>query len=54
MKTTLLVVSAGAVIAIGLRLFGVLPATTLIPGILLGVAMIVMMLYVVAESDRKY
>ena len=54
MKTTLLVVSAGAVVAIGLRLFGVLPATTLIPAILLGVAMIVMMLYVVAESDRKY
>jgi hypothetical protein len=54
MKTALLVVSVGAAVATGLRLLGVLPATTLIPATLLGVAMILMMLYVVAESDRKY
>lgn len=54
MKKAILVVFVLAVVSLGLRLTGVLPASSLVPALLLGLAMILMLLNVVAETDRKY
>lgn len=54
MKKAIIAVFACAAIAMILRLLGVLGETTLVPATLLGLAMILMLLKVVAESDREY
>ncbi len=54
MKIALWVVFAAAALSTGLRLVGVLSSSTLIPAVALGAGMILLMLNVVGESDRKY
>ncbi len=54
MKKAIVVMFACAAVALILRFAGVLAEASLIPIVLLGVAMILMLLNVVAESDRKF